>query len=804
MSLPLSQHVLMASLLLRFRGASIAGVEEYVEQTFGEAVQARDLATAHCAREGGLGPPDLCWIRKARADGRGQPEGSYHWVLGADVSSPVCSVLSVLFSAGGLLTRSTTPQASIAAYFAQLLTRVQQPQGVSRYLTAATDVQGGIFCCYDAFNRVDVRCELTFPGGLSCCAAHEGDGEPRELGEDDWRSVRLSAALRALRASPAVLLRCGCVRRVGEVPASPAAEAALLEDALAQRSRPDALAQAAALAGRGPGLPPESRRHWARAPQQDVLLETLLAHFLASKRAAAGAQFLRRAVGAGALAGALAAQCEWGEALAAVRSALEPHAGAEPPGEAHISLRLWLVKLHLGCGDVQAACACAREACALAPAVRACWLLLGASLARCESWEECLVALNCAHHVERAEEEEADAWLAAFPQPHPQPARRTCASPLCVAVEEEALRREEAVELEGRARLQALPAAQLLPSPSALYYCAGGGEGAPPLTPAQRAAGAAFETLVEVVGALGWEGFLQLRARVFLMDEPAPEPEREQEGAQRAPLPAATAAAAAMEQESAGRRVGTREAGARAAGAPPPGSLAGAPAESPARACEAASPLGVGAVRGACAADEVPGDAAVQRDRLALAAAEPLPPPRLCAAWLDGMVGALYEDVCEYSAWRSAEAAEAEAARGGGDAAAAAAADSDAALGTQGDWMRRGALCERLKRADDAERAYRVCVHLGFNLTAWGALARIYAAWGWAPETLTACGQLAEALGGEGRGVPPSLALPLRHLIATVGLQAARDAQAVLGEAHAAINQVFHETVRWRSAGWDA
>jgi len=26
-------------------------------------------------------------------------------------------------------------------------------------------IQGGIYCCYDAFSRSDVRCELTVPGG---------------------------------------------------------------------------------------------------------------------------------------------------------------------------------------------------------------------------------------------------------------------------------------------------------------------------------------------------------------------------------------------------------------------------------------------------------------------------------------------------------------------------------------------------------------------------------------------------------------------------------------------------------------
>jgi hypothetical protein len=30
------------------------------------AAQERDEAVAHFSREGGLGPPDLCWLRKVR------------------------------------------------------------------------------------------------------------------------------------------------------------------------------------------------------------------------------------------------------------------------------------------------------------------------------------------------------------------------------------------------------------------------------------------------------------------------------------------------------------------------------------------------------------------------------------------------------------------------------------------------------------------------------------------------------------------------------------------------------------------
>jgi hypothetical protein len=110
----------MASVLLRlpsallggtrFKGAPLAGRCEHVDSTFGDALSWRDDTVAHCARDGGLGPPDMVWLRKARAPsvsqsfpvrflsqslcstaqapthGRGAPEGSYHFLLGAEVS----------------------------------------------------------------------------------------------------------------------------------------------------------------------------------------------------------------------------------------------------------------------------------------------------------------------------------------------------------------------------------------------------------------------------------------------------------------------------------------------------------------------------------------------------------------------------------------------------------------------------------------------------------------------------------------------------------------------------------------------
>jgi hypothetical protein len=43
----------------------------------------------------------------------------------------------------------------------------------------------------------------------------------------------------------------------------------------------------------------------------------------------------------------------------------------------------------------------------------------------------------------------------------------------------------------------------------------------------------------------------------------------------------------------------------------------------------------------------------------------------------------------------------------------------------------------------------------------------------------------------------------VRALVAQLGLQAARDAQEALGHAPEAVNDAFHDVVRWKSDGWD-
>jgi ChAPs (Chs5p-Arf1p-binding proteins) len=180
--------------------AAVRGVEEYVEAVFGEALGWRDECVKSAAAAGSLGPPDLCWLRKAPASGRGLPEGSYHSVLGLEPS-----------------------EAGVCAYVQSL--SLAQPAGLARLLQSQTVLEGAIYCCYDAFGRRDVRTELlpTAEGeGLQSGGATAVDaaGAQAAACEAAWRGARVSATLRRLSLQPGASQGpdCACLRLLASRP----------------------------------------------------------------------------------------------------------------------------------------------------------------------------------------------------------------------------------------------------------------------------------------------------------------------------------------------------------------------------------------------------------------------------------------------------------------------------------------------------------------------------------------------------------------------------------------------------------
>jgi hypothetical protein len=84
---------------------ALAGIQEAIEDQFGDSIVARDEALAVLVQAPGLGPPDLCWLQKAPKSSTflftpsaAEPKGYYHHVLGRDVSSSaaVCAYFAEL------------------------------------------------------------------------------------------------------------------------------------------------------------------------------------------------------------------------------------------------------------------------------------------------------------------------------------------------------------------------------------------------------------------------------------------------------------------------------------------------------------------------------------------------------------------------------------------------------------------------------------------------------------------------------------------------------------------------------------
>ena len=243
----------------------------------------------------------------------------------------------------------------------------------------------------------------------------------------------------------------------------------------------------------------------------------------------------------------------------------------------------------------------------------------------------------------------------------------------------------------------------------------------------------------------------------------------------------------------------------------------------------------------------------------------------LCEVWLDELIQTLYEDLTEYVELQSyrqrvhsfgalgAEAASALAAAGGGGSGSEEEAEEEGGVGgggsgpaTEGDWLRWGALCERLGQLDSAVRCFEAAAAAALpagagrptSLLASAALLRLNSLWGRPRETATAAAGVLEglyavgALPADAEHPPVEVSAALCSVIARAGLQATRRAAgrelaarqprgaalvgagAALGGALAAIglaaparlppralerllSHAFHECVRWQSSGFE-
>ncbi|KAI0970043.1 chaps-domain-containing protein [Xylaria arbuscula] len=139
-------------------------VPEISEEVIHESIDTRTESLVSL-RE--LGPPDLVHLLKQTVRNTGNKTGVYHHVTGVDASS----------------------SASLAAYI-NTLTYKEHGQAPTHKIVE------GIFCCYNAFSRLDMRVHVTIPGTVEAFCVDER-GEKRKATDDLWLETYLCSVLRA-------------------------------------------------------------------------------------------------------------------------------------------------------------------------------------------------------------------------------------------------------------------------------------------------------------------------------------------------------------------------------------------------------------------------------------------------------------------------------------------------------------------------------------------------------------------------------------------------------------------------------
>ncbi|CZR67564.1 related to BUD7 protein [Phialocephala subalpina] len=138
-------------------------VPEITEEVLHESIDSRTEVLA-ALRE--LGPPDLVQLIKQAPRNPGKQIGVYHHVTGVDASS----------------------SASLAAYINTLTYKENH--------ASTTKIVEGVYCCYNAFSRLDMRVHVTIPGSVDSYCIDER-GEKRAASDELWLETYLCSVLRA-------------------------------------------------------------------------------------------------------------------------------------------------------------------------------------------------------------------------------------------------------------------------------------------------------------------------------------------------------------------------------------------------------------------------------------------------------------------------------------------------------------------------------------------------------------------------------------------------------------------------------
>ncbi|CAG8443801.1 10277_t:CDS:10 [Ambispora gerdemannii] len=170
---------------------TLKDVPEFFETQLDESLSARTESLASF-RE--LGPPDLCHITKANSKPGVKEIGSYHYVSGVDASS----------------------SATLAAYLNSLTYALEETHAWFSK-SAAWRIRSGVYCCFNAFSRVDVRVEVKIPGGVESYVV-DLRGERHEATPEVWQETYISAILRSILYSDDANYRLAGFRKLDPIP----------------------------------------------------------------------------------------------------------------------------------------------------------------------------------------------------------------------------------------------------------------------------------------------------------------------------------------------------------------------------------------------------------------------------------------------------------------------------------------------------------------------------------------------------------------------------------------------------------
>ncbi|CCG80968.1 Bud site selection protein [Taphrina deformans PYCC 5710] len=166
-------------------------VPEFIENELGEAILARSEGAASFKE---LGPPDLIYLTKSSGKSGSKDTGSYHFVTGVDASS----------------------SASLAAYLNTLTYAI----GEGKYNPKSTGwrIISGVYSCYNAFSRVDMRVEVKFPGKTETYFIDDRGTKKDNPSPGMWLETYLCSVLRALLYSDDANYRLSGWRKLNPIP----------------------------------------------------------------------------------------------------------------------------------------------------------------------------------------------------------------------------------------------------------------------------------------------------------------------------------------------------------------------------------------------------------------------------------------------------------------------------------------------------------------------------------------------------------------------------------------------------------